>query len=51
VTLKAYSDASHAGVLADKRVLKDIAGIATQRRKSAPWIDIGRLLSSQSAFT
>lgn len=44
VRVKTFANASHTGILGDKRLLKEVAGIATRRRKSAPWIDIGSLL-------
>ena len=44
VTLKTFGNASHTGILADKRLLKEITTIATGSRKSGPWIDIGTLI-------
>ncbi|EIE25135.1 Lecithin:cholesterol acyltransferase [Coccomyxa subellipsoidea C-169] len=44
VTLKSFGNASHTGILADKRLLSEVARIATGGRKSGPWIDIGILL-------
>ncbi|CAL8461900.1 g1431 [Coccomyxa elongata] len=43
-TLKFFGNASHTGILADKRLLKEVAIIATGSRKSGPWVDINTLL-------
>ena len=43
-TLKFFGNASHTGILADKRMLKEVAIIATGSRKSGPWVDINTLL-------
>lgn len=44
VVVKTFTDASHTGILADKRLLKEVERIATGKRKSGPWIDISTLL-------